>query len=504
LKWLFSLLLATMLSTQALPLYAFECSETQIRSSMQKDIPVPFHYQGENYYCGPASLEMVFDFYGDDVSQLEIADVARTFPYVTYTDELRRAAHFSNLSTSFGEEMPGKISGYSIRKLGYAAFERKVVSIDELKTLINNDYPIVVLMWYDSRRTSGHYRVVIGHSETHITLHDPWNKLAWGGTYGGPNVTMTYSTFLDLWEYSGYWALLTCPWNVTLNVPDSIHLGQVFNVTANVTYPCPEPFSNMYYPSSSCNATITLPAELDLASGEVIKKTLGTGNISAGGSATTNWALKADTLGAYMISVAVEGKVNGYVRSHGSYPAYAYEDRIGGYAICNFTITEAISDITVADVKPYRTIVGNESTTSINVTVLNRGSFETFNVTLYANATVIQTIPIDISGENITVITFVWNTTNIALGNYMVMAKALIEDVNKTDNTLIDGWITISITGDINADGTVNIVDLYQVAKAFQTNPGQENWNANADLNEDRNVNIVDMFIIAKNFGATT
>ncbi len=69
-------------------------------------IEVPFYYQVKKYYCGPAALQMVFDFYGENISQYEIADVARTVPYVTYTDEMRRAAHFSNMSTSMGSEMP--------------------------------------------------------------------------------------------------------------------------------------------------------------------------------------------------------------------------------------------------------------------------------------------------------------------------------------------------------------------------------------------------------------
>jgi hypothetical protein len=80
-------------------------------------IDVPFHYQDTDYYCGPACLEMVFDYYGEDINQSEIADVARTIGeplYSTFTDELRRAAHFSNLSTSMGAEIPDyNITGYT-------------------------------------------------------------------------------------------------------------------------------------------------------------------------------------------------------------------------------------------------------------------------------------------------------------------------------------------------------------------------------------------------------
>lgn len=39
---------------------------------------VPYYSQIKNYYCGPACLEMVFDYFGNDISQYEIADAART------------------------------------------------------------------------------------------------------------------------------------------------------------------------------------------------------------------------------------------------------------------------------------------------------------------------------------------------------------------------------------------------------------------------------------------
>ncbi len=141
---------------------------------------VPFHYQNDIYYCGPAALEMVFDYYGEDIPQTEIADAARTHPNVTYIDELRRAAHFSNLSTSLGDEMPGNVTGYSARKIGYAAFEQGGLTLDDLKTLISKGQPLIVLMWWTPSKVYGHYRVAIGYNETHIITHDPWNKDALG------------------------------------------------------------------------------------------------------------------------------------------------------------------------------------------------------------------------------------------------------------------------------------------------------------------------------------
>jgi len=109
-------------------------------------ISVPFHVQSNAYQCGPAALEMIFDYYGEDIPQIEIADVAGTHPYEIYGDELRRAAHFSNLSTSLGDEMHNNITGYSNRELGYAAFEGCDLTLDDVKDSLNDGTPLIVMM----------------------------------------------------------------------------------------------------------------------------------------------------------------------------------------------------------------------------------------------------------------------------------------------------------------------------------------------------------------------
>jgi uncharacterized protein YvpB len=294
-------------------------------------ISVPLHYQSNNYYCGPAALEMVFDYYGEDISQTEIADVARTHPYETYTTELRRAAHFSNLSTSLGDEMSGSITGYSARKIGYAAFEKWGLTVDDLKALIDKGEPLIVLMWWTPSKVYGHYRVVVGYNETHIVMHDPWNKNLWGGTYGGANTSMTYSTFLDLWECIGNWGLWVRPWDVELQIPGTVSEGDDFEVIANITYSCSIPFGIADYPASSCKATIELQEGLELASGETAQHYLG--NVNGGNSVQTVWAIHPSDTGFYNISVVVTGIVEGSVEAYETYPSYSYEDKIGGLSV---------------------------------------------------------------------------------------------------------------------------------------------------------------------------
>jgi len=294
-------------------------------------ISVPYHRQITGYYCGPAALEMVFDFYGPDVHQSEIADVARTAPDGTYTCDMVRATHFSGLSTSVGEEMPGSITGYSARKLGFAALECWDMTIDQLKSLIDARYPVVVL-------TTWHFRVAVGYSGARIMFQD---------SYHGTNTSLTYGEFDTDWDYSSHWGLFVSPWEIEIFLPDNISQGSIFNVTASITYPCPPPFPTYQYPASMSNATVNLPAGLRLVSGEQPKKVIDTGVLVAGASVNVTWTVQADTVGAHTIFVEAEGKVEGFVPPLPSYPEfYEYEDRIGGF-------TEVVLDVVSSEPSPH-------------------------------------------------------------------------------------------------------------------------------------------------------
>lgn len=56
---------------------------------------------------------------------------------------------------------------------------------------------------------------------------------------------------------------------------------------------------------------------------------------------------------------------------------------------------------------------------------------------------------------------------------------------------------------DLNKDGKINIIDLFIVATAFNTRPGDARWNVVADVNNDGVVDITDVWSIARDFGKT-
>jgi hypothetical protein len=293
----------------------------------QVDIPnVPFYFQEKKYYSGPAALKMMLDLYGENIPQLEIAEVARTHPNVTYTDELRRAAHFSNISTSMGQEMLENITGYSLRQLGYGAFEKSSLTLTQLQASLRMGYPVIVSTWYDLSKQNSHYRLVIGYNATHIKLYDPWNKATWGGTYGGANTHIEYSTFATLWNQSNNWGLFVHPWKVTITIKMLNLDPYKFNVTASIQYTNTEIFTDMAYAASEAKATIALPAELSLEVGESATKVLNSGSLSPGNSTNVHWIVNGNQSEKYNITIIASGKIAGSVDGHGSYPEYSYED----------------------------------------------------------------------------------------------------------------------------------------------------------------------------------
>lgn len=435
-------------------------------------VPVPFFYQEQDYYCGPAALQMVFSYYGEKISQPEIACVARSIGdplYTTYTDELRRAGHFSNVSTSMGDELPNNITGYTLRQLGYAAFEAYGVDLTTLKNFLDQGKPLILLMWYSSYHRDGHYRVATGYNQTHIFLHDPLNKPLWGGTYGGPNIAFNNSQFLDLWSYSGNWTLYVSPWIVTFSAPACVEPETPFQVESTITYPQPLPNALSNYPASSCNASINLPANLNLAQGENQKKTVGTGFLQAGDSSSLNWTLTANSSVVGQVGIAVEGSISGSVAGNPTYPAYSYFDRIG--ATVNLTVTIASGhDIAVTKVLPSKTIVGKGNSMDVSLTVANQSGYtENFNVTVHANTATINTLEFNLtSGSNATQVV-VWDTAGSAYGNYTLWAYAepVSGETNTANNNCTGDSVVTTIPGDVDGNFKVDMGDISALCDGF-------------------------------------
>jgi len=289
---------------------------------------VPMHYQVNDYFCGPAALEMVLDFYGPDIPQNEIAEVARTYKLNggTFCDDMRRAGHFSDISLSRGREVPGGLIGYTLRQIGYASFETYLRNITCLKELIDLGFPILVITYSSEAHDSKHFRVVTGYNHQNGTiqnfiLNDPWI---------GPNYVMEVNSFIDLWSVHANWSLLVCPWNIKLEYAANVEINSVFTITASIQYPCPIYFNPFDYPATNSIIKITLPNGLSLSSSENEVKPLNEGVMNARDNLTIQWNITTGSTNLEgLISIVALGKISGSVADHGTMLKYSYTDKIG-------------------------------------------------------------------------------------------------------------------------------------------------------------------------------
>lgn len=289
---------------------------------------VPMHYQINNYYCGPAALEMILDYYGPDIPQDEIAEVARTYKPSggTFCYEMRRAGHFSNISLSRGLELPGSLTGYPLRRIGYASFETNLNNITCLRELIDLGYPILIITWSGEAHEYKHFRVVTGYNHQNgiiqnFILNDPSK---------GPNYIMDVNMFIDLWSSHSNWSLFVCPWKIRLTYPSTVKINSNFTVTASIQYPCPIYFNPLDYPATDSRIKIILPNGLSLESYENETKPLDDGVMHARDNVTVQWNITAGSTNLEgSISIEAFGKISGSVASHNIMLKYSYIDKIG-------------------------------------------------------------------------------------------------------------------------------------------------------------------------------
>ena len=109
--------------------------------------------------CGPASLKMVFDYYGIDKSEEEIAKLAGTTDDLGTDDQgIKKAA----------EEL-----GLKVEIKNNSTFEDIQGWLDKKVPVIVNWFTRGRADYEDSEVADGHYSVVVGLDEEFIYIQDP-------------------------------------------------------------------------------------------------------------------------------------------------------------------------------------------------------------------------------------------------------------------------------------------------------------------------------------------
>jgi len=142
----------------------------------------------------------------------------------------------------------------------------------------------------------------------------------------------------------------------------------------------------------------------------------------------------------------------------------------------------------------------------VAVTLFNYGSnTENFNVTAYANSTIIDGSRTGIlAGKNCTALSFTLNTTGLVLGTVFELSAIVdivLGETDAEDNVLVFGWVLITIPGDVDGDRDVDIYDIVRMADVYGVSQPDPKYAPNCDIDGDGDVDIYDIVIAAGNYG---
>ncbi len=150
-----------------------------------------YHVQEAQYYCGPASVQMVLDWLG-----------GQSLP----------------TQTALAAELGTPVGGPTLVDTMPLPFEKRDLSVEEvqglsvaaLKESVANDYPVIILMYLDNGLVYGHYVVVVGYNEGGVFVHDPYSTSYHSVNRDvGANVFISDNLLATLWSYSpGHWGLV--------------------------------------------------------------------------------------------------------------------------------------------------------------------------------------------------------------------------------------------------------------------------------------------------------
>lgn len=152
--------------------------------SAQKHIDAPFFSQ-KQYYCGPAALSTVLNYYGVTVSPEELAKQI-------FIPEKKGSLQVEVKAASRRAEfLPYELSG----------------GFQNLLAEVNADHPVLVLQnlglsWFPK----WHYAVVVGYELNSKTM------ILHSGTH--ENYRLSFRTFLATWQRADNWALVIVPTHI--------------------------------------------------------------------------------------------------------------------------------------------------------------------------------------------------------------------------------------------------------------------------------------------------
>jgi hypothetical protein len=194
------------------------------------------------------------------------------------------------------------------------------------------------------------------------------------------------------------------------------------------------------------------------------------------------------------------------IRAEAGVVPYEIDTSNNVYVDGTVQILTVIRDVAVTEVVVEQNWAYKGWLVQVNVTVENLGEVaETFNVALYYDGHLVNTYDIiGLTPHTSFVVSFMWNTSSAEpCHNYTLSAEAseVPYEYDTTNNIYVDGAVKLRLMGDVNEDGLVNMLDLYEVSLSFGFFKGDPEFNMYADINKDGFINMLDLYLVAQNFG---
>ena len=131
-------------------------------------LDVPYFKQDTDYTCGPTSLQMVLAYYGLKDSE----------------------AHLAKLLHTTNERGTWRVAMYELAvELGFHCYVNDDAPLAEIAYLLELKVPPIV-RFLEKESNEDHYGVVVGVTDEHVLIHDPWN---------GPHRRFQKEDFMERW-----------------------------------------------------------------------------------------------------------------------------------------------------------------------------------------------------------------------------------------------------------------------------------------------------------------
>jgi hypothetical protein len=375
--------------------------------------------------------------------------------------------------------------------------------------------------------------------DAYLIKMDSSGKTQWSKTYGGPWDDVASSVVQT--SDGGYVLAGSCSFAAGVHGSWLVKTDSAGNHLWNKTYGG----------GSASSVILTNDGGYALAGGNRLIKTDGSGNVQwnrtyggmdyvgvrsiiqtgDGGYALTGTTrcFGADNSDAWLAKTDGSGNTQWrktYGGTQDEYIGSVVQTSDGGYALAGRTISfgsgdedfylvktepnpSPVHEVAITGMHSSKTVVGESYACRMDILVANRGDFvEALNVSAWVAA-----VPPAISIQNVSIVgllpdetrtvAILWNTTDWAYGNYTISAYAepVSGEINTTNNTCSDGWVVVTIPGDVDGDRDVDILDVVRITSIYASKLGDAIFKPNSDIDGDRAITILDVVLCTGHYG---